>query len=71
MTLIDNWHKAWKMFSFWIFVAIGAFPDIYSAVVALGWSDELPDAAKWALRAMAVIGISARLIKQKSLEIDK
>lgn len=64
MKLIDDWHKSWKLFSFWVFAAIGAFPDIYGAVVAMGWSEELPEAAKWTLRTMAVIGISARLIKQ-------
>lgn len=68
--LVDDWCKAHKFLSVWMFAAIGAFPDIYHAVVALGWSDELPDVAKWSLRAMAAIGIAFRLIRQESLKVE-
>lgn len=69
--LVEDWYNAHKFLSVWMFAAIGAFPDIYHAVVALGWSDELPEAAKWSLRAMATIGIAFRLIRQESLKAEK
>lgn len=66
--LVEDWCHAHKFLSVWMFAAIGAFPDIYHGVVALGWSDELPDEAKWCLRAMAAIGIAFRLIRQEGLK---
>lgn len=65
MKLIDDWKRSHKLLSIWVFAAIGAFPDIYQAIVELGWSNELPEFAKWSLRVLAVIGIAFRLIKQE------
>lgn len=66
--VIVHWRHAWKLTSVWVFVVIGAFPDIYNAVVAAGLHDELPDTAKICLRVLAVVGIALRLIKQN---VDK
>lgn len=66
--LIDNWRQCWKLASVQVYVLIAAMPDIYNAVAALGWIDQLPPAAMWVVRGMAVLGIAARIIKQKSKE---
>lgn len=68
LQLIAEWKHAWKLTSVWVFLAIGAFPDIYNAVIAAGLHDELPDTAKACLRALAILGIALRLIKQKAVE---
>ena len=36
MKLIDNWRQCWKMASMWAYVFIGAMPDVYNAIAALG-----------------------------------
>lgn len=66
--LIDNWRQCWKLASVQVYVLIAAMPDIYNAVAALGWIDQLPVTAMWAVRILAAIGIAARVIKQKSTE---
>lgn len=66
--LITNWRHAWKMASVWVFIVIGAFPDIYNAVVAAGLHDQLPPMFVNALRILSVVGIGSRIIKQKVLE---
>ena len=62
--IIAQWKHAWKLTSVWVFLVIGAFPDIYNAVIAAGLHDEIPESAKMYLRGLAVIGIALRLIKQ-------
>lgn len=69
MKLIDNWRQCWKMASMWAYVFIGAMPDVYNAIAALGWVEQLPEPAMWTVRAMAAAGIAARIIKQKSVEV--
>lgn len=69
MQLIENWRQCWRMASMWVYMLIAAMPDIYNAVAALGWIEQLPDPAMWTVRAMAAIGIAARIIKQKSVEV--
>lgn len=71
MKLIDDWKAAWKLASVWVFAAIGMFPDIYNAVAAMGWMSELPTPALWTIRALAVVGIASRIIKQQSLQGGK
>ena len=63
--LIENWKHSWKLASVQVYVLIGAMPDIYNAVAALGWIDQLPGAAMWVVRGMAAMGIAARVIKQQ------
>ena len=48
---------------------IMAMPDIYNAVAALGWIEQLPEPAMWVVRGLAAAGIAARIIKQKSVEV--
>lgn len=70
MKLIDNWRQCWKMASVWVYMLIMAMPDIYNAVAALGWIEQLPEPAMWVVRGLAAAGIMARIIKQKSVEVN-
>lgn len=64
--LVPEWRKAWAMLSVWAFALVGISPDLYSAVVAMGWLDDehVPAAFVWTLRALAVAGIAVRLLRQ-------
>lgn len=70
MKLIENWRESWKMASMWVYMLILAMPDVYNAVAALEWADQLPEPAVWVIRTMAAIGVAARIVKQKSLEVQ-
>lgn len=63
--------EAWKLWSVQIFVLIAAIPDIYNAVANLGWLDETPPELKWVIRSLAVVGIVARIVKQKKVDENK
>ena len=65
---ITEWRQALKLASVWMCILIGAFPDIYNGIAAMGWLDELPLPAKWCIRALAAAGIVARLIKQEAIQ---
>lgn len=66
--LIDEFRECWKMLSIWTFALIGVAPDLYSAIVAMGWlqDESVPPSFVWALRGLAVAGIVGRLIRQKA-----
>lgn len=68
--LVDEWRQAWKMLSVWAFAVIGIAPDLYSGIVAMGWLDDgnVPAAFVWTLRGLAVLGIGARLLRQRKPE---
>lgn len=65
LQLIDNWRRAWKLASVWVFGLITLFPDIYDAIAAMGWMDELPDPAKWSIRALGTLGVIARVLSRR------
>lgn len=64
--LIDEWNKAYKLLSFWAFVAIGALPDAWAGIQAAGLAnlDSIPESFKWTVRVAAAIGIYLRLVRQ-------
>lgn len=66
--LIDDWQKSWKKLSVIVYVIIGAAPDIYAAVQSAGLLtiDTVPDNFKWMIRALAIAGIAARLVRQQA-----
>jgi hypothetical protein len=68
--LIDDWRRAWRLFSVQLFALVALFPDMYDGIAALGWMDQLPEQARWAIRAMGAVGIVARVIKQRPKEIS-
>lgn len=65
LQLIDNWRRAWKLASVWVFGLITLFPDIYDAIAAMGWMDELPGPAKWSIRALGALGVIARVLSRR------
>lgn len=68
--LVDGWRKFWKTASFWAFVLIGAAPDIYAGISAMGWLDDqgVPQTFVWSLRSMAALGIVVRFVRQGKCE---
>ena len=40
--IVDDWRSFWKMHSLYVFVFIGAIPDLWNLVVASGLLNELP-----------------------------
>lgn len=64
--LIENWRQGWKFYSVWLFALVAAFPDLYMAVVAMGWLDsaDVPKQLVWALRGLGVVGVFARFVSQ-------
>lgn len=68
MKLVDDWRDALSKLSVWAFIVIGAMPDIYSGIQALGWLDDkaVPQAFVWTIRILAALGIAVRLIKQQA-----
>lgn len=66
LQLIDGWHRAWKLASVWVFGLVTVFPDIYDAIAAMGWMDELPEPAKWSIRGLGALGVVARVLKSRS-----
>ncbi|MCU1054178.1 hypothetical protein JAK47_06470 [Stenotrophomonas maltophilia] len=65
LQLIDDWRKAWKLASVWVFGLVTLFPDAYDAIAAMGWMDELPDPAKWSIRALGAMGVIARVLARR------
>lgn len=65
--LIDEIKHCWKALSVWALVLVGAAPDIYQGVVAMGWLDDegVPPAFVWSIRTLAVLGIVGRYIRQR------
>lgn len=68
LELIEGWRRAWKFASVQMFAAIALLPDIYNGVAALGWMDELPEPAKWVIRAAGALGVVARIVRKKQPE---
>lgn len=68
--LVDDWKRAHRMISVWVYALIGIAPDLYSGVVAMGWlqDESVPPLFVWTLRGLAVVGIAGRLLKQNRPE---
>lgn len=63
--LLDILKKEVRLAKFWGYVALGAGPEIYTALGALGVIGELPETLKWTLRVLAAAGIAYPILKQK------
>jgi uncharacterized membrane protein len=68
LELIEGWRRAWKFASVQVFALVALLPDIYNGVAALGWMDELPEAAKWTIRTAGAVGVVARIVRKKQPE---
>lgn len=71
LTLIDDWKKAWKLYSVWIFALVLAGPDIYNAAVTAGLisADHVPALFGRLVNIVGFVGIVSRIVKQKSATI--
>lgn len=63
--LLDILKKEVRLAKFWGYVALGAAPEIYTALGALGVIGDLPDPLTWTLRVLAAAGIAYPILKQK------
>lgn len=66
--LIENWKKAYKLWSVWFFILIGIAPDLYNSLSYMGWLEQAPQPFIWFIRVLATIGFISRLIKQQKIE---
>ena len=68
MRLVDDARHAWRWLSVWAFIVLGAMPDIYGGIQALGWLDDksVPPVFVWTIRIGAAVGIAVRLIGQRA-----
>lgn len=67
--LVDNWKKAWKWYSMWGLVAIGAAPHAYEYVMAISGAltqhgVAVPAFLKWSITTLAAMTAVGRLVKQ-------
>lgn len=71
--LIASWREGWKFYSVWALAVLGALPEIMQALIASGLltSEEMPEFAKWSVRAVAIAGIVSRFISQAKPSIAK
>lgn len=63
--IVDDWRSFWKMHSLYVFVFIGAIPDLWNLVVASGLLNELPVGERLDLLIKwgALMGAMARMLK--------
>lgn len=68
--LVSDWRQVWKYYSTWALAVLALVPDIYGALVASGLvaNGDIPDAAAWIVRGVAIAGIVVRFINQAKPE---
>lgn len=64
--VVSDWRQVWRYYSTWALAVLALVPDIYAALVAAGLfaGDDMPEAATWIIRGVAVLGIVSRFINQ-------
>jgi len=64
--LIDDWKQAWKFYSTYALLLLGAMPEIFNAVLAGGYLDGSPvsEEFSWWVKIGAAITFAFRLTKQ-------
>lgn len=64
--LIADWRQGYKFYSAWALALLAVMPDVYNALLAAGLLDAevMPEAASWAVRLVAILGIVSRFISQ-------
>lgn len=65
MRLVDNARNAWRWFSVQALAALGVIPVVWYALPPES-QDLIPEAVRpWVLTAVALAGLSGRLVKQQ------
>jgi len=64
--IVSDWKQVFRYYSTWALAVLALVPDIYAALVAAGLftGDDMPDAATWIIRGVAIMGIVSRFINQ-------
>ena len=64
--IVSDWRDVLRYYSTWALAVLALVPDIYAALVAAGLfaGDDIPEAAAWIVRGVAVLGIVSRFINQ-------
>lgn len=70
--LIEEWKKAYKFYSIWFFVIIGALPELFNLAVQSGLidSETAPQALSRLISLIAFAGAASRMIQQKKLQME-
>lgn len=66
VALIDDWKRGYLYLSAWGIAVLGAWPDIYNAILASGFlsGDTAPEALTWGGRVLAIAALVGRFVKQ-------
>lgn len=72
LTLIDDWQKAYKLYSVWFFIILGSLPQIWDTAVSSGLLDTplIPPAFKALVGTISAIALVARLVKQQAAVLE-
>ena len=64
--IVSDWRDVLRYYSTWALAVLALVPDIYTALLAAGLltGDDMPDAATWLVRGVAILGIVSRFINQ-------
>jgi len=71
--LIDGWRQAWRFYTFWMSVIVAVTPDLLNLAIQheVLKVEEVPAWFSYTLKMLTFTWMAARLIKQKSLEVQK
>lgn len=72
VSLIEDWKRGYTFLSTWGIAVLGAWPDIYNAILASGFlaGDTAPEALTWGGRALAILALIGRFVSQKKPAVD-
>ena len=70
---IPEWRKFWKVGTFYVFLAIGALPDLWNMMVYGGVisAEDIPKDFSWLVKGMAIVGTLVRFWNQQYMLIRK
>lgn len=73
VVLIEDWRKAWKMYSVWFFALLMAFPELYNAAISSGLiaQAEVPPLFSKLVTLISFMGMASRLVGQKQKSIEE
>lgn len=65
--LIADWKRGYLFLSAWGIAVLGAWPDIYNAILASGFlsGDTAPEALTWGGRVLAIAALIGRFVATK------
>lgn len=72
LQLIDDWKKAYKLYSVWFFVILGSLPQMWDTAVQSGLMETplIPPAFKALVGTISAVALVMRLITQQSAALE-